>query len=645
MKSRYAADLAPEEVFNEAARILAADRARLGSTNAPIYKGQSISPMSTLTQRARELQSGFNARPVPYSGKINAVLGRPNQINPMGLQGQVNNLANQQQAFNRNALSRILGEQYREAYDPRASKLLRKEPKDLRRGLSETNAALGDIGRTANTLEQYSNQGLVDRLRALQGQKEDRRKSLVGNLEQFGAQRHGYNNLVNAANRNAFEQEANAPFRKMEMLQQSLGPLSQSMGENVLPEIRSQAAKEALQALKAYGVDTNKPVNEWETARMGGASYPGQLVANLPPEILASGATLEGVSPKFRGTGHDQSKRLIQEMMANPSVGDRALEGVPARMQPQVENLETAAQKRLKRDLGAINQQFIQANQYGSPLHIKTAEDRAREIAKATLEQRGKLLEDTTKSELVLGHQQQQANLRQLGALGDQTQDQYQNMLNAIRNTNQLGATKFGNEQAENEDLYKNFQNEAAWEWPHLRGAISREARSGALGDVFKGLQDRNISLDQLAALNTNYSESQRDLQSARENLQTERLAKEALQRQLGTFQQQQQAVQAAEAQRRAAQQAQADEQRRVQEAQRLAALQAEIDKRRNTPEYQYFKKYNEDIHNKYIDNIPINQRAARLEQVRNPENIERTVQNMKAAGYAFVNGQWVKIG
>lgn len=571
MPLRYASDLAPEEVFNEANQILARDRAKLGGTNYPLYKGQTISPMSSLTQRARALQSGFNAKPAPYSGKINQVLNRPNQ--GMNLQGQLNNLGSQQQTFNDTGLLRSLSKQFRESYDPRIGKFREKTNKDIGRGLNEISPQFQDIGRLGGILEQSSNQSFAERLKNLQAQKEARRKGLVGSLEQFGAQKHGYNNLVNTANKNAFEQEANAPFRKMDMLQDSLNPLSRNLDPNALPELQAQSGKDALQALRAYGIDTSKPVSEWGNARVPSPSYPGKLIAALPPEILASHSTLESMSPKFRGSQYAQQKDLIRQMIANQSIGDSAMNAVPARMQGQVSNLESEAQKRLKKDLAGINNQYIQANQYGSPQHMKSAENRAREISKATLEQRSKMLQDTMKSELSLGHQQQQANLEQTGLLGNQAQREYEEMLNKIRSTNNLGATKFGNEQAENEDLYKNFQNEAAWEWPHLKGTIAKEARQGALGDVFRGLENRNISLDQVAGLNTNYSESQREAQAARENLQTRDSTIKDLQRQLGVFQTQQQA-QASAGQKRAQKQAQAAEDMRLSKAAQAAADQ-----------------------------------------------------------------------
>ncbi len=590
MPIRYASDLAPEEVLNEGSRILAQDRARLAGTNYPVYRGQTISPMSSLTQKARTLQSGYNAKAAPYSGKINQVLNRPNQgINPRNIQEILDNTGQQQQNFSRNGLSGILNNQFRDAYDP--TRLLNKSSKDIRSNLNETSGQLGDIQRSSNILEQSSNQSLVDKLRALQAQKQDRRKGLIGSLEQFGAQKHGYNNLVNAVNRNSFEQEANAPFRKMDMLQNALSGLGQNMDPNVLPELQNHSGKQAIEALRAYGIDTNKSMSEWENSRTSQPSYPGQLIAPLPAEIQASHSTLEAINPKFKGSQYEQQKALIRQMMANPSIGDTAMAAVPERMRGQVSNLESSAQKRLKRDLGVINNQFIQANQYGSPLHIKTAEDRAREVGKSTIEQRSKMLEDNMISELSLGHQQQQANLRQTGTYGDQAQREYEEMLEKIRNVNNLGANKFANEQGENEDLYKNFQNEAGWEWPHLKGAIAKESRQGALGDVFRGLESKNISLDNLAALNTRYSESQKEAQGVRNQLQTRDSTIADLERQLGTFRQQHQTNQAAETQRREQQQ-RADEAQRQQrnqanEAQRLEALRSSA--RYSQPQTEFF--------------------------------------------------------
>jgi len=94
-------------------------------------------------------------------------------------------------------------------------------------------------------------------------------------------------------------------------------------------------------------------------------------------------------------------------------------------------------------------------------------------------------------------------------------------------------------------------------------------------------------SLDNLAALNTRYSESQKEAQGVRNQLQTRDSTIADLQRQLTNFTQQQQAAQVAEQQRRAQEQQQAQQRaQQASEAQRLAALQAEA--ARNTGPAHY---------------------------------------------------------
>ena len=533
---QYGSDLAPEQLLDEAAKILAKDQARLSGLSYPVYKGQTVAPMSSLTQRARTLKEGFARKPAPYSRKLETVLNRSNAgIDPTR---QLGMLGQRQQDFSDNTMLGALRRQFRESYNPNIDRFRDKGQRDVQMGLREASGELGDMGRASGVLEQSSNEQLVKALQALQAQKEARREGLTGTLEQFGAQKHGYTNLVNQAQRNQFNEEAAAPYRRMERLREALGPLSANM-ESAHPDIQAQSGKDALQALRAYGVDVSAPLGSWGDTRTAPATYKGQLMANLPPEILASHSTLEAVNPKFKDAAYDQRKGLLRQLMTDRGVGQRAEEAVPERMRGAVEGLEYEAKQKLKKDLAAINNRFIQANQYGSPQHMREAERRAREVSKATLGERNKLLQQSMKSELSLGHQGQLSNLRQLGLYGDQGQKEFGDTLSKIRDMNKLGSTKWGNEQAENEDLYKNFQNEAAWEWPHMKGVIAGNARSGALGDVFRGLSNRGIGLDQLAALNTNYSELQKENVARRAELDTRDKTINDLYGQLGVFQKQ----------------------------------------------------------------------------------------------------------
>ena len=571
---RYGADLAPQELLDEAAKILARDQARLSGLNYPVYKGQKIAPMSSLTQRARNLKEEFAKKLPPYSKKLESVLNRSNVgFSPQNIQDQLQMLGKRQQRFNENKMLGVLRNQFRESYEPRSDRFEDKGQKDIGRGLREASRSFEDIGRASGTLEQSSNQQLAKTIQKLQSEKTARREGLMGALEQFGAQKHGYTNLANQVAQNSFNQEASLPYKRMEMLQDALGPLSRNVGFGAHPDIEAQSGKDALQALRAYGIDVSAPVEEWGNIRTP-PTYKGNLMADLPPEILASHSTLEAINPKFKDAFYDNRKALVGQLMTNPGVGQQAMEIVPERMRGAVKGLEDEAKQKLKKDLAAINQQFIRNNNYGSEQHIKAAEERAREISKATLQERNKLLQDTMKSELSLGHQGQIGNLKQLGLYGTQGQKEFADTLGQIRDMNKLGSTKWKNEQEENEELYKNYLNEAAWEWPHMKGAIAGNARSGALNDVFKGMERRNISLDELAQLNTNYSELQKENATRRGELDTRDKTIADLQKQLGIFRNNQAAQQARDAE--AARNRALDEQR---EKNRLLYLQQEAQK------------------------------------------------------------------
>lgn len=119
------------------------------------------------------------------------------------------------------------------------------------------------------------------------------------------------------------------------------------------------------------------------------------------------------------------------------------------------------------------------------------------------------------------------------------------------------------------------------------------EGRSGALGEVFRGLSDRNISLDNLAALNTRYSEIERErdryqqeLLGAQEGLRAAQASGQGLQEQLARYQQAEEAQRTAQEQARirSEQQAREEMQRQLEtqrqaeaaEAQRRQAQEAE---------------------------------------------------------------------
>lgn len=612
---------APEELTREAYKLLAKEKARVGGLNYAPYKGASVSPMSSLTQRARSLQEQFASRPAPYSGKIESVLSRDNQgITPANVQTLLGQLQGAQRGFVQGPILNKLQDEFRSAIAPRIGGFTTKTEEDIGRYLPEAQGTLENLARVSGNLESSRNRQTASTFQNLQANKQAQREALLKNLEQFGAQRQAYNNMGIGVGKAQFDREANEPYRKLQLLQQALGMTGVNPDAPLHPDLAGPQAQQIAQALRAYGVDPSKPSAQWDTTRMQPTKYTGQLVADLPAEIQASGNILERLDPSLRDSYTDQRKALTRSLVDNPNLSAAALGKLNPAMAGKISMLEQSAQERMQKDLEALGNQYIRLGQYKSPQHLKAAEERAAELNKAVLEQRNKTLQESLRDQLALGHEEEIDKIKQLGQIGAQSQKGYGDLLKTIRDTNKLGAEKFANQQAENEDLYKNYQNENLWQWPHMRAAARSEGmqagigegRSGALGEVFRGLADRNISLDNLAALNTRYSEIERErdryqqeLLGAQEGLRAAQASGQGLQEQLARYQQAEEAQKTAqeqarirseqqareemqrqlETQRRA--EAEAAQQRQVQEAERLRRLAQEAQRREQTQQRQ----------------------------------------------------------
>jgi hypothetical protein len=513
---RYVADLAPKQLLEEAYKLLVKDQARLGGTNYPAYKGKTISPMSSLTQRSRELTDQFAQKGAPYSKKIESVLQRGNQdISRENIEALLGTLRRDQQGFNYNKTLGTLKKQFGSSYKPREYEFARKSEKDLTRGLNEASGKLQDLSRTSGILEGNRNQQIAKTLQLLQQEKQGRREGLTGALEMFVKQKQAYNNIVNKANKDAFEDETQNPQKRMQMLQEMLEPIQRGLDQGIPPELEKVKGQQIAQALKAYGIDTSKPIEEWENTRLPQPTYPGDRVAPLTPGMKASYSLLERLSPSLKDELSEDRKNIIQGLMGHENIGTKALQNVPVATRGQIEQLEKQARQTIKKDLGALNNQYIKLGQYGSPQHMTMAEKRARDVNKSVLEQRNKLIEDALKNQLTTEHGAEINNIKRLNQIGSQQHKQFGDILLDARTLNKRGSTEWENEQAKNEELYKNFQNERLWEWPHLRNQI----RGNAQNEFIKGLGERNIDLDRLSQLNTSYSEMEKELEKRNQDI------------------------------------------------------------------------------------------------------------------------------
>ena len=493
-----------EGIVEKGYKQLSTDRARLGGLNYPAYQGQTIGPMSDLTQRARGLQEYYGSKPIPYSNKISSVLSRPTGLSGDSTAGLLERTGGRQRDYGSSLLGHLQKE-FRSSYDDRVNRFQRKSGQDINRGLGEFRGKLGDISTLSSNLDQSSNQATAKALQGLSGQKQARRNLLIDNLDQFGRQKHALANLGLQADKASFDQEIQAPYEKANRLEEVLNRGNNAVRGEIHPDLEKPMVDQINQAMTAYNAPNQK--------------YTGEMIAGSNPELDNSQELMGGLSSKFRDSFYPERKELTGRLSsADTSVSGLALDKVPDAIRGQIDQLEYAGKKRLKSDLGSLANKYTRLGQYGSPQHMKMAEERARELNQATLEQRNKLTEGGLKNQLQMQHQSNIGDIKQLDMLGDLGQQEFGDSIKNIRDLNRLGSTKWQNKQAENEELYKNYMNESMWAWPHMRGQAMRSGRTGAFSDVFNNMRNNNISLENLANLNTNYQEIERE----RDNYRTQ---------------------------------------------------------------------------------------------------------------------------
>jgi len=587
--------LAPQQLLEEAYKLIAKDRARLGGMNYSTYPAKTAPAMSTLTQRAREYQDKFAQKPAPYANKINRVLGKSNEALPQGnIQDLLNQMRQSQEGSNENLMGQLRN-QFRTSYTPEREESQRNTAaQDIGRGNQELSGRLQDINRTASNLEGTKNLQTAKTLQNLQSGKQLRQQTVVHNLDQFGNQKHTYGNKVIAADKARFNEEVNDPQRRLQMLTEALEPHRKNFGgdSQIHPDLEKPASEEMIKALRAYGIDTSKPTEQWGIARTEPTKYTGQMVANLTPKMQSSYNLLERISPSFKGSQHAQQKEITRGLVGDETIARKALRNVPTAMQGKASQLEEDARQRMQKDLTAINNKYIKLGQYGSQQHMSEAELRAQEINKSMSNQRNNYLDESLRNQIAMQHEGEIGNIQKLNVLGEAAHSEFGNALNDIRGLNKIGSNEWKNEQGDLDQLYKNYQNERLWEWPHMRNSVRGEAHDEILGNAAV----RGLGIDELANLNSRYSELQRELQNTNQNyagernrfnaeLATERNYRTAAERErLGR--ENEERVRRETAERDRQRQASEATQRQA-EAQRAAALQAQLQAAANAQQAQ----------------------------------------------------------
>lgn len=528
-----ASDLAPDELMEQANNLLMRDRGRFAGTPRPQYQGQTVAPMSALTQRAQNLRSQYDSQPAPYSQRINTVLARPNNgFDPNAL---INPQLAQQRQFAGSNMMDIMRAQLGQA-SPNQNRFLEGAGREQEGVANVLRGNLGHMSNVASGLEAQRNQGIAEAFRGLQGNTQARRNAVIGGMTSMGHQRQAHENMRLGGERARFEEQAELPYRNMARLQQVLGNSADVIGDNGHIDLQKPQAREVMQALHAYGIDTSRPVSEWDTTRLPSQGvFQGQRTAPMTPEMIASQRMMEGVSPRMETPAADERRRLVQEMMDPRSLSDRALENVPEHVRPRIQALREEGHRTFRNNVGQINNRYTQLNQPFSEQNTREVEERALETARRLAQEEADILERGTGTQLSLQHERGTNDLRRLNEVGQAEQGDFRNMMTGITNLNNQGADRWRNNQRDLEDVWQNFQSSSPWGFsPQMRASMlargQQEGREGALAEMNNPAHINNLRLDNpmLAQYGARYNELNREAIENRERISSESAAQNA---------------------------------------------------------------------------------------------------------------------
>lgn len=517
------------ELRDKAKQILLRDSSKLAGTNYSPYPGQTIAPMSALTQRAQSLEQRRLAKGMPYQqGLSNIANAQAQGITPDNINTIVGNVGGSQANFDRNIALNKLTRQYGPRLDPYLPRLENKLQQDATTKLGELGSDIENLNAPIRKLEGKKNRAAFTALSQSARAKESRERGLINDLYGYGEQKHGIVNKGLTAEKARFEAERNDPYARLQNLQQALGNLSGGEGGDLAghPDLDKLNAQQLTKALQAYGIDTGKPSEQWETAnRVNTPVYPGQLVAPVNQTLDRSYKLAEELSPFYKERNYLDRKLTRKDVQNTPGSINRAVEGLPEQLNPKFEALDREAKRKLKADINALNAKYIKQGAYGSQAHLQAVTNRTRELSEATLDSRNK----ATKENLLKGVTSNlYDDINKIGRLGEYDQlanTEQGNNLADIKATNLRGLDKWKNDQEQNEQLYRSYQNERSWQQPRLlNNARSTGVASGidsGIGSVFNHFNSQGIDLSSISDLRNRYSELERELENRNTSLRS----------------------------------------------------------------------------------------------------------------------------
>ena len=512
------------QLQDAARKILARDSIRLGNTNYTPYTGKTVSPMSSLTQKAQELEARRTQKGIPYSNSLNTLANKPNQgMSPDNINAILRDLQDKHTAFNQNITGKRLNKQFQSGFVPYQEKYNNNFDKDTGLRLANTKVDLDELNDKIKDLEHNKNSTSFNAITNSSMGKQARESNLIGMQKEFGTQKHGVNNIGLTGEKARFEAEKREPYERLSNLQRILD--GTNMDEDH-PDLLANNAKQLEMALKAYGVDTSLPVDQWTqsaTPNLHTPTYTGKLAEPINADMATSYGLAENISPSYQDKNYAKRKNIRKELVDDPNnVGNFINDELPERFAPRYSLINKEAKQKAKADMTLLNAKYIKQGMYGGQSHIKSAAERMQELNNAAYGTTAK----TLNNELMAGvNSKHSDSINKIGKLNQYDQlanSEFGNMLNDVKRTNTTGIEKWKNDQGNNEQLYKAYQNEKGYQQPRLLGNARDGGINLGINAVDNYYANQGIDLSQISNLQGRYNNLEKELADSRSQIKTQ---------------------------------------------------------------------------------------------------------------------------
>ena len=512
------------QLQDAARKILARDSIRLGNTNYTPYTGKTVSPMSSLTQKAQELEARRTQKGIPYSNSLNTLANKPNQgMSPDNINAILRDLQDKHTAFNQNITGKRLNKQFQSGFVPYQEKYNNRFNSDTGLHLNNTNVDLAELNDKIRDLEHNKNSTSFNAITNSSMGKQARESNLIGMQKEFGTQKHGVNNIGLTGEKARFEAEKREPYERLSNLQRILD--GTNMDEDH-PDLLANNAKQLEMALKAYGVDTSLPVDQWTqsaTPNLHTPTYTGKLAEPINADMATSYGLAENISPSYQDKNYAERKNIRKELVNDPNnIGNFINGELPDRLAPRYRLIDQEAKQKAKADMTSLNAKYIKQGMYGGQSHIKSAAERMQELNNAAYGTTAKTLNNELMSGVNSKHSDSINKIGKLNQYDQLANSEFGNMLNDVKRTNTTGIEKWKNDQGNNEQLYKAYQNEKGYQQPRLLHNATVTGFGRGVNALDNQFASQGIDLSQISDLQGRYNNLEKELADSRSQIKTQ---------------------------------------------------------------------------------------------------------------------------